>query len=165
MIVRDVKKTMNKVCSSGAEKETVLQHLKCFNEAKLPVLYSTITSWTHLLAHVSNDVHPDAMIPSLCCSLHIIENDGLSIINNECDPITNANTGRFVVNLLRSAVQDAADLGCGKFNSIAICEKEMSEQVKNYTQMIVQGRSREFQVTPIVPLLRIAKRLDERNIQ
>lgn len=156
---------MKNICSSTEQKEIVLKHLTCFDDSKLPLLYSTIGSWTKLLTFVSLKVHADELIPHLCCSVHVIEKDGLNIINKECDNSTGLETGEFVVNLLKSCVHDATDLGCGKHKNFDVCQKYMALEVKQFGELISIGRNESFKYTPIVPLLNIAKRLDERNVQ
>lgn len=155
---------MKHICSSDEQKKNVLNHLKCFDETKLPLLYSTVGSWTKLLSFISHKVIADELIPNICCVLHVIEKDGLNIINRECGEITGLETGKFVVDLLKSSVNDAVDLGCGKHKSLQVCNEYMDQQIKLFDDLIITGRNETYKFTPIVPLLKIAKRLDERNI-
>lgn len=166
IIMRDVRKTMKKVCSSREQKSLAIDHLRCFDSKEnIQLFHSVIGGWTKVLTHVttlpSNDI-----IPSMCCAYHYLYHHGINTINQTCIDITGPSTGDFVVNIIRSAVSDLLDLGCAKHHSLQVCQMMMPQRIQEVSEVLTQGLKERFVVTPIAPLLQIASNLDKKmNIE
>ena len=162
IIMRDVRKTAKRICSSQDEKSLAVEHLRCFDsKEKLNLFRSVVSGWTNVLNYV-NTIPPNNIIPNLCCAYHFLHQHGIATINDTCLNITGPMTGDFVVGILKSAVSDILDLGCAKHHSLQVCQKAMPTQIDVVKMLLVKGLTEKFFVTPITPLLQIASNLDKK---
>ena len=55
---------------------------------------------------------PQTMIPKCCCAYHVIRQNAISIVNDECRSRTQMETGDFVADLIKSVVNALTELAC-----------------------------------------------------
>jgi hypothetical protein len=165
MIVRNVRKTMNKMCTSENDKQEALYHLQCFSVEKLPLLLSVVTGWTKVMTHIAGpDTRSDDIIPNMCCAFHYLYDDGIRMLNEQCASTTGNATAEFIIGLLRSAVDDILDIGCQTHKSKEYCDTNMPNEMLLFKNLTEIGMKEPFSVTPIVPILKLATNLHLENL-
>jgi len=163
IMIKTVKRTMNKICLDPKMKREVLHHLKCLDEETLPLLYTVMDGYTRVLDYVVANLTLSQVIPSLCCGYQYLTDDGLKLIAAECDPKTGVNsTGPWIMAMINSLSSDAVDLICGGYRSLSVCQARQPEILSTINQIITESRlpgRPKLPYTPVIPLLRLADKL------
>ena len=163
VMVHDAKKTMKSICSSPQNKRKALHHLKCFDRNKLPIYYSMLSGYTNVVMYLAQGSIPlPDLIGSCCCAFHQLYQDAVQVINGECFNVTNADTGVFVGNLIRSVVSSAVDVACGKHSSLEVCNQLQPDQMRSYLRIMEEGQRKRFPFSPVIPMVKVLNMLDSR---
>lgn len=160
VVVRDARIVLKNVCSPANKKET-LGHFKCFQKENLERYHHMMHGYTNVVVHLTRpNVHVEALIGSACCAFQVLAKDSKEMVGKLCNPLTGMQTGEFVVNLVRSFMNSALDISCGKHKSIEVCTELMAQEVALYKQLMMQGMRKEFPFSPITPMIQILNILD-----
>lgn len=60
---------------------------------------------------VANNATDDQLLPYLCCAFHIFFEDTKLLVDELCANITGTGTSEFILDIIRTVVTDAVDLG------------------------------------------------------
>lgn len=127
LIRKNVEKVYKQLCRTQAGKESKLlflkhfnlnlnlpgaiQHFKCFKPDNLPILHAVVDRMTMFVDFVAKNATDDQLLPYLCCAFHIFFEDTKLLVDELCANITGKGTSEFILDIIRTVVTDAVDLG------------------------------------------------------
>lgn len=138
----------------------VIRHLKCFDKTNVDFMYQIMNGFTKVLNYIADEVNPNEMIPNLCCSYQYMYDEGIKLVRDQCTNKTGPGTANYVMSIIENVLSSAVDLGCGKHNSLAVCNNLMEKEMKLFANLTLIGQKEEIKYTPVVPMLKIAQNLD-----
>ncbi|XP_074601276.1 uncharacterized protein LOC141855231 isoform X2 [Brevipalpus obovatus] len=125
-----LKRPIKFLCQKN-RKETV-ETFNCMSKEYTLRIRNETTQFLKVLDYVASNLTQDETLPMFCCAFaEIIERVEVKIESPKC-----SNPGivpsRFLVERLRSVVDDIFDLICGPYKTVAICEEKVP---KNMTSL------------------------------
>jgi hypothetical protein len=165
IVRKNVEKVFKSFCTTDSGKATAVKHFGCFKPENLRVLHSVVDKITHTLQYIEKNTTDVQIIPYMCCAFYTFYHETQIIVDNMCLNVTGAETSEFVINIIKAAVTDALDLGCGQYGSYKKCTENLPEGVQIYTQIFQQNAYMNSTLdvptfSPVIPMIAIAKRLD-----
>lgn len=137
----------------------LITHLRCFNSHNIHILHDLVDKLTLSLSYISKETPVHAFLPHVCCAFNMILEEGKSHVDQLCLKKTGPETGKFFMNVIRSTVADAMDLGCSGHATLDQCQQKIPRAMSIFSN--ITGVMKEKPgVTPLVPLLEILQKLD-----
>ena len=111
-------------------------HSRCLTPINKDKLKASLNRITLSLEYVRT-LHPDELIPGICCTYYLAEMRLEKEIGQVCDGQTGKPTGKYITDLIRHHITEMIDVICGsKYSSIQSCVQEAPDLTKklNSTQ-------------------------------
>lgn len=93
-----------------------------------------------------------------CCGFQKMFEDGRRQLDGLCWNRTGNQTGEFVMNFMRSAASDLLDMGCRRYSSMDMCNKNLPEAMAVYNELTASDVPPQ-KYSPIIPLVEISRRM------
>ncbi|XP_074602562.1 uncharacterized protein LOC141856193 [Brevipalpus obovatus] len=161
MVAQHAREILQERCGSAKGRHVFLKHIRCLDDenTKISKCMDKVIILLNFIAEEVDGSHENLLTAS-CCAGHYLLDCFMSRISQACKHLEGHDSGPYIVEKINSMVAGTFDIACSKYPSLAQCDKDHSELMKNFREKLTPEDKIERQsMSPLIPLIKIAKKL------
>lgn len=158
-----MKKISRNICSGDANKLQFINTMKCAqSDEEVHKIFEIMHKITAEIDYVSKNTETAKLLANMCCGYQKTMSEVAIMFDAMCARNKVPSTSKYILTMVGSIFGEIIELGCGRFNSIENCRKNLPDDMAILDRIAdeVERNGTKFDHSPIVPLLKVIERLD-----